>query len=123
MKKLLFSKLFLLFLVACGESEERSDVSSLERLLETNESWPYEVVGVLDIVEAGGYEESEYPSWAVGMLTTDDTPNGIGIEIGDGVVSRARINIDSGKKVRVWLEAPHNQYGDTTYPVSKIKPL
>ncbi len=35
----------------------------------------------------------------------------------------SRVDIDSGKPVRAWLEAPKMQYGVKTYPVSKLEAL
>ncbi len=122
-------KLVLILLVfalyACGNGgggNAPASGPSLETVLESNESWPYETVGILDIVEAG-YGESDSPEWAMGSLVTRDDDFGVGIMIDGNVISRARINIDSGKRVRVWLEAPTMEYGDKVYPVSKIEPL
>lgn len=116
----------LMLLVACGDTDRDSvgpTVSGLEAVLSTNSEWPYETIGILDIVEAGGYEDSEYPSWAVGFLLESEKDEGIGvsISIGEGVVSRAKINIDSGMKVKVWLEAPTTQWGVDRYPISRIQ--
>ena len=125
MRKSIFYWLVLLLLVACGGQDSGNgggSVSSLEEALSANTDWPHEVVGILEIVEAGGYDDSEYPSWAVGSLFTDDDDEGIDISIGEGVVSRAKIDIDSGKKVRVWLESPILEYGIETFPISRIQP-
>ncbi len=124
MRKSFLCLLVPLLLVACGGQDSDNggaSVSSLEEALSANTDWPHEVVGILEIVEAGGYDDSEYPSWAVGNLFADDDDEGIGISIGEGVVSRARIDIDSGKKVRVWLEAPKLEYGFKTFPISRIQ--
>ena len=126
MRQVLMLAAIALVLVACGGGGESTDSDhggNLQILLAKNTEWPYEMVGVLDIVEAGGYDESDYPNWAVGNVITDDDEWGVMIEIGDGVVSRARINIDSGEKVRLWLEKPHKNYDVWTYPVSRIEPL
>jgi hypothetical protein len=124
MHKLVF--IFLVFGLSACDNEGGGGTSTigsgLEAVLESNESWPYEAVGILDIVEAG-YGESDDPEWAVGSLVTKDDEFGVGIEIDGNVISRARINIDSGKEVRVWLEKPKMEYGVKTYPVSKIVPL
>ncbi len=115
---------FVFGLAACGGSIDEERHSELAVLLDANTSWPYEVTGVLDIVEAGGYDENDYPTWAVGSLITDQTDEfGISIDIEGDVVPRARINIDSGKPVRAWLEAPKMQYGVTTYPIAKLEAL
>jgi hypothetical protein len=118
----------LFFVVAAcsgGSNDEGTSGGdyTLEAILEANTSWPYEVVGVLDIVEAGGYDDSDYPTWAVGSIVPDGEEWGVSIEIQGNVVSRARINIDSGKPVRAWLEAPKREYGIDTYPVSRIEAL
>ena len=112
----------LLGLVACsGEmGSETSTRGSLETALEANSTWPYETVGILDIVEAG-YGDSDSPEWAVGSLVTDNDEFGVLIKIEGAVIARAGIKIDSGEKVRVWLEAPKNEYGETIYAVSKIQ--
>lgn len=111
-------------LAACGAATDEGGASGLEAVLEANTTWPYEVTGVLDIVEAGGFDENDYPTWAVGSLVNDQTDEfGIAIDIQGDVVPRARINIDSGRPVRVWLEAPVMQYGVKAYPVSRIEAL
>lgn len=123
MKKLIC---FLAILLLAGCSDSGSDYgadspSPLEIKLEFNTTWPYEVEGVLDIVEAGGYEESNYPNWAVGSLVTPDSGYGLLIEIGEGIASEGQIEIDSGKKIKVWLSQPHMQYGVKTYPIIKMR--
>ena len=126
MRHVIFCALLTLVMAACGGGGDNpyiEDGGKLQGLLANNTEWPYEMVGVLDIVEAGGYEESDYPTWAVGNVITDDDEWGVMIEIGDGVVSRARINIDSGEAVRLWLEKPHKKYDVLTYPVSRIEAL
>jgi len=124
MKKYLFIILAIGFLAAC--SDEAFDVgseqaSALQAVLNANEDWPYEVTGVLEIVEAGGYADSEYPDWAVGNLVTRGDDTGVSVDIGEGVASSAEINIDSGKEVRVWLEAPTKEHGIKTYAISRIE--
>ena len=125
MRKIFCSLALALLLGACGAGEGISDDygGNLEILLAKNTEWPYEMVGILDIVEAGGYDDSDYPTWAVGNIITDDDEWGVMIEIGDGIVRQAEINIDSGEKVRVWLEKPHKKYDVLTYPVSRIEAL
>ena len=123
MRHILIITMLALLLASCGGSDSGGDGGILEIRLAKNTEWPYEMVGVLDIVEAGGWDESDYPTWAVGNIITDDDEWGVMIEIGDGVVSRARINIDSGEPVRVWLEKPHKKYDVLTYPVSRIEAL
>ena len=127
MKKLVIL-LVATVLTGCGGGEKVGDFgdtkSALETALENNSSWPYEAVGVLDIVEAGFNDDSEYASWAVGsLLTEDDDEWGISITIRDGVAAEARIDIDSGEAVKVWLEAPVEEFGYLTFPISKIEKL
>ncbi len=111
-------------LAACSDAMDERGASELEALLDANTTWPYEVTGVLDIVEAGGWDENYNPTRAVGSLVNDQTDEfGISIDIEGDVVSRARINIDSGKPVRAWLEAPTMQYGIETYSISKLEAL
>ena len=125
MRRMLISTCLLLTLAACDRDggADGDSGGNLQVVLAKNTEWPYEMVGILDIVEAGGYEESEYPSWAVGNIITEDDEWGVMIEIRDGIVSRAEINIDSGEEVRVWLEKPHKKYDVLTYPVSRIESL
>ena len=112
---------FLVLVSGCGSSDPSASKSdSLESILASNSQWPFAVVGILDIVEAGGYGDSEYPEWAVGSLITSDDPEGIAIEIGSGVVASSGIDIDSGKSVRVWLEQPNKQYGILSFPITKM---
>lgn len=115
---------FVLGLAACGGATDYEYTSELGVSLDANTSWPYEVTGVLDIVEAGGFDENDYPTWAVGSLVNDQTDEfGISISIDGDVVPRARINIDSGKPVRAWLEAPTMEFGIKTYPISKLEAM
>jgi hypothetical protein len=115
---------FVFGLAACDGTIDEEDGSKLAALLDANTNWPYEVTGVLDIVEAGGFDENDYPTWAVGSLVNDQTDEfGISIDIEGDVVPHARINIDSGKPVRAWLEAPKMQYGVKTYPIAKLEAL
>lgn len=114
----------VLGLSACGGTTDEENPSELQVQLDANTTWPYEVTGVLDIVEAGGFDENDYPTWAVGSLINDQTDEfGISIDIVGDVVPRARINIDSGESVRAWLEAPTMQYGVKSYPVSKLEAM
>ena len=107
---------------ACGGNDAGSG-NSLEAMLASNTQWPYELVGTLDIVEAGDFDESDYPAWAVGSIVTDSDEWGVLINIGPGVIRKAKVNIDSGKKVRVWLDKPRRENGDMFYPISKIQAL
>ena len=126
MKKLIPIMISIIYLVSCGGESPGGNgepLLNLEKALLENSSWPAERVGVLDIVEAGGYGDSEYPSWAVGMLVTHDDDIGISIKIGEGVVSKARIDVDSGNEVRVWLGAPVKEYGVFMFPITRIESL
>ncbi len=126
MKQVLLASVLVL-VAACGAGDvEEASVSGLAETLESNTSWPFEVVGVLQIEDAGGYGDSEYPDWAVGSLITEDTDEyGIPISIGEAVVSRAGIDIDSGEKVRVWLDPRGDDDfgGAYFYPVTRIERL
>lgn len=115
----------LLCLTACGGGPaDEEPATGLLAVLEANESWPYEVTGVLDIVEAGFDGTGEYAEWAVGSIVTDETDEfGVPIEIQGPVIKRGKIDVDSGRPVRAWLEAPENKYGVEMYPVSKLEAL
>ena len=114
----------LFCLAACVGVADEEPASGLLAVLEANETWPYEVVGVLDIVEAGFDGTSDYADWAVGSIVNDETDEfGIPIEIQGPVIKRGRIDIDSGRPVKAWLEAPRTQYGIETYPVSRLEAL
>ena len=111
----------LILISGCGSCDSSAPVSSsLESILASNSQWPFEVLGILDIVEAGGYGVFEYPDWAVGSLNTSDDPEGILIDIGSGVVASSSNDIDSGESMRVWLEQPTKQYGMLSYPITKM---
>ncbi len=111
-------------LAACsggdGQSSPSTDSDFASRLA-SNQAWPYEATGVLDIVEAGFDGTSDEPQWAVGMLLSDGEEFGVLIEIDGGVIARAGINIDSGEPVRAWLESPKDVSGEPMYPVSKLQ--
>jgi len=124
MRKLLMI-LIVLAVTGCGGGYEEPvpEPGSLEAKLLANSTWPHEAIGVLEIVEAG-FDDSDYAEWAVGFLITDpDDEFGVMIEITDGLAERARIDIDSGKKVRVWLEEPKKADDVLSYPISKIEAL
>ena len=127
MRKLLLILAFI-SLGACGGTDKPGEfgdkMSALETALQDNTSWPYEAVGVLDIVEAGFDGTSEYAEWGVGsLITEDDDEWGISVTLRQGVAARAEVDIDSGEKVRVWLEAPVDEFGYTTYPISRMEKL
>ena len=113
-------------LVAAGCSEAPAGVTgskpTLEAELKANSTWPYAVVGVLDIVDAGFDSETGRVSWAAGAIVTDKDPDGVLIMIEEGAV-RDGIDIDSGKAIRAWLSEPTMEYGYPTYPVSKIEAM
>lgn len=113
-------------LVAAGCSEAPAGTSSsevtLENELKQNTSWPYQVVGVLDIVDAGFDPDTGRVSWAAGAIVTENDPDGVLIMIEEGAV-RDGIDIDSGKKVRAWLGEPNHEYGAPTYTVSRVESL
>jgi hypothetical protein len=125
MKKIISVLVFLL-LAGCSDSGSDNVAHSptpLENLLESNTTWPYAIEGVLDIIKAGGLEESEYPHWAVGFLIAPGSGNGLLIEIGEGIANEGRINVDSGKKIKVWLSQPKIQHGVKTYPIVKMRSI
>jgi len=125
MNRLLVIATLLLFAAGCSDGADESGGSELDAILDANSSWPYEVTGVLEIVEAGGWEEdSDIPDWAVGSLVNEQTDEvGIGVEIMDGVARRANVDVDSGRPVKAWLEEPKMEYGWKTYPVSRLEAL
>lgn len=113
-------------LVAAGCSEAPAGTSSsevtLENELKQNTSWPYQVVGASDIVDAGFDPDTGRVSWAAGAIVTENDPDGVLIMIEEGAV-RDGIDIDSGKKVRAWLGEPNHEYGAPTYAVSRVESL
>ena len=127
MRKLLLLLAFV-SLAACGGGEKPGEygdkMSELETALKDNTAWPYEAVGVLDIVEAGFDGDSEYAIWGIGsLLTEDDDEWGITITLKEGVAEEAQVDIDSGEEVRVWLDRPVTDYGVTSYPVVRMEKL
>jgi hypothetical protein len=123
MKKLI-GALVILLLAGCGNNDSGNPTYSatkLETVLKANTTWPYEIEGVLDIIEAGGFEESEYPHWAIGFLLAPGAGDGLLIEIGEGIAKEGRINVDSGKRIKVWLSQPKMLHGVKTYPIVKMR--
>ncbi|MDJ0916711.1 MAG: hypothetical protein QNJ05_03040 [Woeseiaceae bacterium] len=124
MVRLLILGCLLASLAACGGDgggPSPSADGNLATTLSTNDTWPYEAEGVLDIVEAGFDGTSDAPQWAVGMLLEGGDEFGVLVEIDGGVIARAGVNIDSGEPVRVWLESPTDVSGEPMYPVSKME--
>lgn len=127
MRKLLLTLVFV-SLGACGGSEKPGEygdkMSELEIALKDNTRWPVEAVGVLDIAEAGYDEDSEYATWGIGSLVTEDDDEwGVTITLREGVAEDARFDIDSGEAVRVWLDAPVKDFGVTSYPIIRMEKL
>jgi len=123
MKKFIGVLVFL-FLAGCSDNDsDNSNYSAtkLETVLAANTTWPYEIEGVLEIVEAGGFEESEYPHLAIGFLLASGAGDGLLIEIGEGVAKEGRINVDSGSRIKVWLSKPKILHGVKTYPIVKMR--
>lgn len=123
MKKFIGVLVFL-FLAGCSDNDsDNSNYSAtkLETVLAANTTWPYEIEGVLDIVEAGGFEESEYPHLAIGFLLASGAGDGLLIEIGEGIAKEGRINVDSGNRIKVWLSKPKMLHGVKTYPIVKMR--
>lgn len=111
----------LLALAACdGVTDSETGGSSIETALVANDTWPYETVGTLEIVDVG-YGDSDVPEWAVGLLVSEEDEFGVVIKIDGAVIADAGIDIDSGEQVRVWLESPTDEHGDKIYAVSKIQ--
>jgi len=124
MKKLIFILCITFACISCSQNEGVSDLnSSLEATLSKNTTWPFEVEAILEIDDTGGYEDSDYPNWAIGSIVTSEDQDGVMIEIGEGVIERAAIDIDSGKQIKVFLGKPGTQYGAIFYPVEKLETL
>ena len=98
------------------------ELSKTEKILCSNESWPYELIGTFDIVEAGGYDdENEYPTWAIGNLEIEEDDL-VSIIIEGDVVLKAKIDIDSGDKYKV-LVNPSTEELDPEFEVIEIQEI
>lgn len=121
MKKIFALLILAILSTSCSDSSHTpSESSVLEQKLNSNSEWPFEVSGVLDIIEAGGYDESEYPAWAIGEFVQEGDDFGVLVHIKDNVAAAAKLNVDPAKAVTVWLGSPEKEHGILTYPVEKM---
>lgn len=121
--KYMLLPILLASVFACSPDSGDIEATNVKALKENTE-WPYEMIGVLEIVDAGGYQgESDYPTWAVGMLNTGNPDDEIAIDIQGDVAEKAGVNIDSGEKVKVWLNPPPPEPEYAGYQVIKIESL
>lgn len=90
-----------------------------EQILVKNKNWPYQINGVFVIADAGGYD-GDYPTWAAGTLEVNGENDFIGIDIDGTVVKDAEINIDSGHRYEVLIDAPVEEFSSLTFPIIKI---
>jgi len=114
----------VLVLSACGTESPVETDNSLESELRRNGKWPQEIVGILDIVDTGGYfDDTDYPAWAVGSLTTPNDLEGILINIEGRVFNAGGVDIDTERTVRIWVGEPSGSsvLYDTFFQVSKIE--
>ncbi len=118
----------LFVFVACGEQDtgkQPSDSSSRpanETALKNNEKWPYAIIASFEVTDSGGYEgESNYPTWAVGFLDTGNPNEEITFELNGDALVKAKIDIDSPQKFKVWLNPAENE-GDG-YVIAKVEKL
>ncbi len=111
--------LCLLCLFACG-NERGTASSGSESGLASNTAWPYEVVGEVDIVDAG-FGDSDYANWAVGSVVVNGEY--ISIDFETSVLEAAGIDseFNFSNPATLNLGAPKKEYGELTYPVVEIK--
>lgn len=108
-----------LFLAACGGDEIKNSPSG-ESALAGNTRWPYEVVGEVDIIDAG-FGDSDYANWAIGSVTVNGEE--ISIEFETLVLRSAGIGseFNFSSPAKLMLGSPKQEYGMLTYPVVEIK--
>ena len=77
---------------------------------------------MLSFVEAGGWD-GDYATWGVGSLEMDDSDEEILVDLNGNAAVDAKFDIDSGKKVRVWLNPPKKDGVYPGYQIVKIKQI
>lgn len=107
-------------LTACVEENSSMGSDSVGTSLANNTVWPYEVVGEIDIVDAG-FGDSDVPSWAVGSIIIKDEE--LLIEFGSNVLRKAQIDADFAfsSPATLMLGKPRSEGGALIYPVVDIK--
>ena len=115
----------LLIFYAYHDSTDISMDNAIEKNLKKNKEWPYLIIGVLDIAHTGDYDDdSEYPSMAMGQIDTGNKVDDISIEINGAILKEAEIDIDSGEKLKIWLNgSPRHEYDIDIYKVVKLEKL
>ncbi|THB67986.1 MAG: hypothetical protein D6B27_03500 [Gammaproteobacteria bacterium] len=115
----IFIALFIaLSMLACSDADNIS--SDLASKLKKNESWPYEVVGVVHFDEGSGFDDDTY-TWGVGYMNTDSEFSAIGV-IYDQKHYKGKAFDFEGEKVRVWLDKPNDEHG-ALYVITNVEKI
>ncbi len=119
MKRFIIILLSFLAFSCSGENPKSSgsEVSSLSSVV----SWPHEVKGELDIIDAGGFDDSNYASWAVGTFLPKGDTEPINVNFAGSILKEADIDAEFAfaNPVTLWLDKPVKEHGVLAYPVTK----
>ena len=108
------------FIAGCGNGEDGvASMDSPASALASNDTWPYELTGKIDIIEMG-IDDSDYPDWAIGIITVGDDE--FLVEFSAAVMRGAGIGADFAFEgpARIRVGRPKDDYGTPTYPVEYI---
>ncbi len=107
----------LLILTSCDNGSSVA-VDDMPDVL-TSTSYPIEISGTLDIIDAG-VGDSDYAHWALGSIAITNTDYEILVELEQKVLRQAGVDLDFeyGNPVTLWVNRPV----DDIYPVSRMRP-
>ena len=97
-----------------------------EEMLTENTEWPYAINGVLNIIEAGDYDEGDYPRWIVGFLEITNSPDEILIEFKGNIAQKAKLPIDvldSNIVFSVLINEPIYRHGAPYFIITQINKI
>ena len=122
MQNILSAFVVLFLVVACGNPNEPDGDKNTSSAgsVASNTSWPYEVTGSVDIVDAG-VADSDYASWAVGIVTVGGEE--LLVEFETSVLEQANIDLDFqfSEPTTLLLGKPNDKHGELSYPVKEIR--
>lgn len=116
MKKLCLLALSIGLIACNSDTSQSSSADSLS----TNTTWPYEIIGSVDIHDAG-FSDSQYADWAIGSIVSGD--DDILIMFDNRVLRAAGIGseFNFSDPTTLLLGAPTDEYGESSYPVEAVQ--
>jgi len=88
--------------------------------IESNTSWPYKIIGHLDIIDAAvGDSDSDTPDWIIGSITNPHNNEDILVEFKSGAAQSSGYTMDFNIKnpVTLWVNESVSDY----YQVDRVE--